>query len=229
MVLIDEDGATPAHIAAENGHANCLDALHQLGCGPMFAAVDGQGRTAAHLAAESGHADCLRAIHALGYGASFRALDEKVEMPSHAAAFRGHPSCLRALLELGYGETLHVANEGGFTAVQAAICRYEMTGDDGCLFALFERGVDTKLSCFSSNCMRCRRVVNGVEIDNCTNMSHQRRYAQLDRDPDFFFWRGNSGLQDSEEFDEDENDLAEMMPNLVRVKWPADAGEGHNQ
>ena len=56
-------GSNAAHLAAANGHPDCLRVLHELGAGASLSAADINGRTPAHEAARGGKADCLRVVH----------------------------------------------------------------------------------------------------------------------------------------------------------------------
>ena len=51
---------TPAYMAAQNGHADCLRLLLEAGC-DKDKAREG-GATPAFIAAEKGHANCLRLL-----------------------------------------------------------------------------------------------------------------------------------------------------------------------
>merc|ERR1719201_3178261 len=92
-----EDGATPAFIAAEEGHAACLRLLLEAGCDKDKACESSE--TPAFIAAHKGHADCLRLL--LETGCDKDKACEDGATPACIAAHEGHADCLRLLLEAG--------------------------------------------------------------------------------------------------------------------------------
>jgi len=89
----DAVGWTPAHVAAEYGHAGTITALHAAGAnldaaGPM-------GWTPAHLAAQADHAATIVALHAAG--ANLNARDEHGQTPVDLARIHGHEHVVNAL------------------------------------------------------------------------------------------------------------------------------------
>lgn len=72
---VDDEGATPAHVAAGSGHVAALSTLGELAknmsededavaaVAAMLLKKDGAGRLPAHLAAKGGHTACLQFIH----------------------------------------------------------------------------------------------------------------------------------------------------------------------
>uniref|UniRef100_A0A1I8J392 ANK_REP_REGION domain-containing protein n=1 Tax=Macrostomum lignano TaxID=282301 RepID=A0A1I8J392_9PLAT len=67
--LLDADGATPAHLAARNGHLEALKLIQSLWqaeeSGDFLRHTDSNGRTMGHLAAMNGHLDILKHLHEL--------------------------------------------------------------------------------------------------------------------------------------------------------------------
>lgn len=127
-------GLTPAHIAAFEGHASCLRALHELGAAASLSATDEYARTPAHLAAEEGHADCLRVLHEY-VSLSLTSADAIGSTPVHLAAEAGHAGCIRALFELGGHTTSFAAPDGSdFTPAHYAA----QNGHSDCLRALHQ-------------------------------------------------------------------------------------------
>ena len=61
----DYCNVTPAYMAAENGHIECLRLLKKVGCD--LGQADNDGVTPAHRAAEGGHEDCLRLLNETSY------------------------------------------------------------------------------------------------------------------------------------------------------------------
>lgn len=129
FAMPDQEGRTPAHIAASTGHVTALRALVQgvvdsplisantgLGDanqtrGPpaeaanaaLVLAKDAAGCFPAHLAAQGGHTDCIRYIHSLGAEAAdtLDAPNEAGETAVGFASANGHQETTRALALLG--------------------------------------------------------------------------------------------------------------------------------
>ena len=118
--MANENGWTPAHLAAMEGHVHRLRALHELGAAASLSAVGANKMTPAHLAAMEGHVSCLRALHELGAAASLSVADAKGRTPAHAAAMLGHVRCLHALHELGAAASLVALDADGLTPLHAA-------------------------------------------------------------------------------------------------------------
>eukprot|EP00435_Cladocopium_sp_Y103_P012478 s1454_g3.t1 len=92
----DENGQTPAHLAAAGGYVEVLHALHKLGVD--LSVQDGDGMTPAHLAAAEGHVQVLHSLHKLGVDLSVQ--DGDGTTPAHLAAHRGHVQVQMAGLQL---------------------------------------------------------------------------------------------------------------------------------
>eukprot|EP00729_Bicosta_minor_P011590 gene11590-biopygen26054 len=56
-----DTGATPAYMAAQEGHADCLKLLLEHGAKPNQARTT-DGTTPACMAAQNGHAECLKLL-----------------------------------------------------------------------------------------------------------------------------------------------------------------------
>ena len=72
----DNNGATPLHLAAYNGHGEAVDVLLEKGAD--FNAKNNDGATPLHLAAYNGHGEAVRVL--LEKGADF---DAKKTMAQH--------------------------------------------------------------------------------------------------------------------------------------------------
>ena len=132
-----EDGATPAIIAAQEGHADCLRLLLKAGCDKDKA--DDNGWTPASIAALNGHADCLRLL--LEAGCDKDKANEEGTTPAVIAAQEGHADCLRLLLEAGCDKDKAKQNDAT-PAFMAA--KY---GHADCLRLLLEAGCDKDKAC----------------------------------------------------------------------------------
>ncbi len=72
----DNEGKTPAHHAAENGHADSLRIVHN--GGGNLSAQDDAGCTPAHYSAMNGHEGCL--ITLCDLGADIRSVPSRVRI-----------------------------------------------------------------------------------------------------------------------------------------------------
>mmetsp|Transcript_44372 Transcript_44372/g.71335 ORF Transcript_44372/g.71335 Transcript_44372/m.71335 type:complete len:121 (-) Transcript_44372:73-435(-) len=85
----DNDGKTPAHHAAENGHADSLRVVHN-GEGNL-SAVDESGCTPCHYAAMNGHECCIGVI--VDVRADYRSKNAFGFTPLRLALRNHHASC----------------------------------------------------------------------------------------------------------------------------------------
>ena len=89
----DSEGWTALHLAAEQGHAECLQQL--VSAGANIEVADSGGCTALHLASEYGYAKCLRAL--LSAGASIEAANSEGFTALDLALHYGHAACAQVL------------------------------------------------------------------------------------------------------------------------------------
>ena len=110
----DIDGRTPAYIAAQEGAAEVLRVLAELGAN--LETQDTDGFTPACVAAENGHAEVLRVLDDLG--ANLETPNTEGFTPAHMAAENGHAEVLRVLDELG--ANLETQDTDGFAPAHIA-------------------------------------------------------------------------------------------------------------
>ncbi|CAE7317262.1 Ankrd44 [Symbiodinium natans] len=158
------DGSSAAHLAATEGHVECLQALAALGAD--LKAADSSGWTALHAAAAAGKVESCQILKDLGLemghktpegwtpvhcaafsgavaslgalqdlGASLEEPDVDGEAPAHKAAAAGQDACLRELHKLG--ARLDSADQSGRTPAHFAAAE----GEAACLKVLHELGV----------------------------------------------------------------------------------------
>ena len=130
----DEDGDTPLHNAAYNGHVGAIAAL--LEAGADLEARDENGATPLHWAAGEGHAGVIAAL--LEAGADPRARDESSATPLHWAADEGDAGVIAALLEAGAYPKAR--QKEGATPLHFAA----RNGHAGAIIALLEAGADPR-------------------------------------------------------------------------------------
>eukprot|EP00117_Sycon_ciliatum_P008236 scpid30240/ scgid11026/ Synphilin-1; Alpha-synuclein-interacting protein len=98
--LVDIADRTPAMLALQNGHLDCLQYLLQ--CGNSDLEIDDHGHTLLHHAAYHGQTQCLGYLLDLAKksGKDLNEYSDDVDVtPAHVAAQQGHIDCLRLLVE----------------------------------------------------------------------------------------------------------------------------------
>ncbi|KAK3752041.1 hypothetical protein QZH41_019391, partial [Actinostola sp. cb2023] len=118
----DERGMTALHLAASNGHLDCVKWLAVSGVD--LADETPTGYTAVHLAAMNGHVNCMMILAAMGSAIGCKTVDAFT--PLHLASMSGHIECVKWLLanrarwdvEDSNGRTpLDIAEEYGHEAI----------------------------------------------------------------------------------------------------------------
>lgn len=92
-------GAYPQHIAADNGHLDCLRALVETSSLAPTDQLTYDGRTPLYMACQSGHADCARYLIEVAC-ASPSHPDRNGVTPLHIASHLGHPTIIDVLLPM---------------------------------------------------------------------------------------------------------------------------------
>ena len=113
LQLKASDGRTPAYIAAQEGHANIITALHLAGVENLNQ-PNRHGATPVLIAAKTGHANVITALHQAGV----KNLNQpwRGETPALIAAINGHANVITALHLAGV-ENLNQPNRNGITPV----------------------------------------------------------------------------------------------------------------
>ena len=160
-------GAYPQHIAADNGHFNCLCALVEMEMAPLNQLTD-DGRTPLYMACQSGHADCARylieqsskrqwqaprfcaGITEVGISAAFLS-DKNGVTPLHIASHLGHCDVIDVLLPISSADStistdtqlqlLAMRDCAGYTPLHTAAC----LGLASICQKLIDRGADASL------------------------------------------------------------------------------------
>ena len=92
-----KQGVTPAFVACENGHAECLSLL--IDHGAQLDNANNEGATPAHIACQNGHAECLSLL--INHGAQLDKAKNTGVTPAHIACQNGHAECLSLLINHG--------------------------------------------------------------------------------------------------------------------------------
>ena len=93
----DPYGATPLHLASENGHKEV--AYFLLERGTDVSAQNKNGETPLHRASQRGHAEVVDML--IEHGADLSAQDGSEETPLHLASYWGHAEVARMFIERG--------------------------------------------------------------------------------------------------------------------------------
>ena len=118
----DPYGATPLHLASQNGHKEV--AYFLLERGADVSAQSNNRETPLHRASQRGHAEVVDML--IEHGANLSAQDQYKETPLHQASYWGHAEVARMFIERSadvsaqnkYGETpLHRASQQGHAEV----------------------------------------------------------------------------------------------------------------
>ncbi|MGO0306085.1 ankyrin repeat domain-containing protein [Endozoicomonas acroporae] len=115
----NEEGQTPLHITAANGHSGCLERLLEINREKVNARSN-SGETALHLAACNGHGKCLSPL--IENGANLNATNNNGETALHLAAGKGHKAIINVLLEIKPSLAKEKDNAGS-TAFDLACCK----------------------------------------------------------------------------------------------------------
>ena len=106
-----------AHVAAEHGHEEVLEFLHEVVPGTLMAADD-NGRFPAHVAAMNSHEEVLEFLQEL-VPETLKAADRDGDLPAHLAAQNGHEGVVQFLYQV-CPETLKTANRDGVLPAHVA-------------------------------------------------------------------------------------------------------------
>ena len=132
----DEDGNTPLHLAAINGHTETVRALINAKADVNLANNDGS--TPLHRSAIHGHTEAAQAL--LAAGADVDLANDFGNTPLHLAERFGHTATAQALIELG--ADVNLANNFGATPLHEA-ARHGHTEN---VQALIKLGADVNLA-----------------------------------------------------------------------------------
>ena len=147
-------GASPQHIAADNGHLACLRTLVEMEGAPKHEQTTIDGRTSLYMACQSNHIHCAqylvdRAKSQKAYARVALMPDKHGVTPLHIASHLGHEDIIDILLHVDHnnisGETnsklLTMRDCAGFTPLHTASC----LGHANICQMLLSRGADPKM------------------------------------------------------------------------------------
>ncbi len=98
--VLVENSTTLAHLAARNGHSECLQLLLEAD-GSLSEMRDKRGASPLHVCSYHGHLECIKCLFSEGLERTpVRDMDGAT--PVHFAASSGHTDCLKVLVEEGY-------------------------------------------------------------------------------------------------------------------------------
>ncbi len=169
---------TPMHMAARNGHVECIELLNQLKADVNK--CDGCGRSPIYVAAERGQTQCVHLLYQLR--ADVNMCDGTGRSPVLAAAQRGHAACIQLLSHMA---DVNKCDDYGKSPVYAA-ARF---GKADCIKLLHQRGGDINkcaedgsspvyAAAMSGNA-ECIQLLHdlGADINNCNNNGYPPLFA----------------------------------------------------
>ena len=114
--ICDNDGATPLHAAANNGHLEAVCTLLRLGGKKSMRKVAGTAGTPLHQAVGAGHKDIVSLL--LNEGCPVDVMNSNGVSLIHVAAQKGHIDLIEILA--GYGLDVNIGDNDGLTPLHLA-------------------------------------------------------------------------------------------------------------
>ena len=157
----NEDGETPLHSAAWDGHYKIVGLLLDNKADPNIR--DASGHTALYGAAWNGQLETLTTL--VKGGTDTKSEPEK-STPLHAAAWQGHSEVVRALLD--FGANANAQDSDGSTPLHKAAWRgHDKVVNEGC------RGIDTSRDESEKFCSAKNQSVNVRSAQVCRGCRKQ--------------------------------------------------------
>ena len=153
-----DEGVTPVHLAAFNGHRDAL--VMMLSRFPVVDLEDNLGRSCLFLASYSGRSDCVALL--LERGALVTSSSSKCGLtPVHCAASQGHTETLKILLDNTEEASVVDTPDTGLAATPLMLAAYP--GNRGCVDLLLEYGSNVRAVDISGRAAIMWAVLSGQE------------------------------------------------------------------
>ncbi|SCO01245.1 related to ankyrin [Fusarium fujikuroi] len=124
MLLENEDGNTPVHVASEAGYALYVKLLLQYSESESHQHLlwkrNKKLETPLYVASSSGHANVVHELLNFGAQATFSVLDEMGQTPLFIASFNGHAEVVKVLLENGADPSIYALDSYNTNPLWAA-------------------------------------------------------------------------------------------------------------
>jgi ankyrin repeat protein len=178
------DGCTPAYVACQNGHTECLSLL--INHGAELDKADDEGATPAFVACQNGHTECLSLL--IDHGAQLDKADNTGFTPAYSACENGRTECLSLLIN--HGAQLDKADDEGATPAYIA-CEY---GHTSCLSLLIDHGAQLDkaqnqgvtpayIACQNGHTSCLSLLINhGAQLDKAQNQGVTPAYIACEND-----------------------------------------------
>jgi ankyrin repeat protein len=101
-------GCTPAYIACQIGHTECLSLL--INHGAQLDKANNEGTTPAYIASQKGHTECLSLL--INHGAQLDKVNNEGVTPAYISCQNGHTECLSLLINHGVDCSKTAENDG---------------------------------------------------------------------------------------------------------------------